>query len=243
MLICLHLLFLDRHHLVLDNSFLVSDDSSPPSTPNTPPPSPVYSRQIQRRHSEYTFQNHCKTGQFVLKRNHSSSHLEFPKLNSVDRNKLTKWSEYSVRRSLTKFRTRKSATRLGQRRRSGEKPQTPSRTISNVLQNQYEVCQREEGITRSHRLFAVFYCWSYGWIIDVYYSITDEGRDRSFLKWFLSCVLVTLAAMLVLVLSAVTLYYSNLIIMEFINAFIHFGVFILMLLFGVLGMLAIVNFD
>ena len=151
----------------------------------------------------------------------------------------TNWSEYTVRKSLVKFRTRRSAKRWSGRKKFCR---TPSNKIKQVLDNVYDISRNEEA-TVGERLIAVLYSWFYGWIIDVYYSLTDEGREKSFVKWSLASLMVTAAAILLTALVAVGLYFFNFFLLSLMNAGLLFATTLVSVGITFLGFLAIYNYD
>ena len=238
-----------RHHLVLDHRV-----NSSPTGPLTSVLQP--SKSFRRYSAEY--QRFTK-----VRRRWSSTDLLRPTPNTTaqrppsllrptpprrqssqessasDSSSPTNWSEYTVRKSLVKFRTRRSAQRWSGRKQFSR---TPSNTIKRVLDNVYDISRSNEA-TFGEKLIAVLYCWYYGWITDVYYSLTDEGREKSFLKWSLANVLVTGAAILLTTLVALGLYCFNFLLLSLMNAGLLFAT--VLVAFGItfLGFLAIYNYD
>lgn len=174
-----------------------------------------------------------------LSRQGSCNSLSSIESTSSDLSSPANWPEYAVRKSLVKFRNRRSAQRWSGRRKL---TRAPSNTIKRVLDNVYSV-SKDERATPSTRMMAVLYSWFYGWIIDVYYLLTDEGRERSFMKWALSSILVTCAAMVLMVLAAFALYHINFFMLTLMNAGLYFSTTLLVSGIGVLGFLAVLNYD
>ena len=155
--------------------------------------------------------------------------------------RLTTWTEDAIRRSLVKFRTRKSATRSSPRRRSSQ-PRVPSRTIKTVLNNGIDVFTSEKSLS-GERLMAVLYCWFYSWIIGLYYSFSDDGHNRSFLRWMLATVMVTAGTLLLVALAVIVFFYANSFLFVLTSAALYFLGAVFGFLFIILGVLAVVNFN
>ncbi len=118
------------------------------------------------------------------------------------------WTEFTARKSVVKFRNRKSVSSRS-RHGSGEGAcsSAPSALVQQVLRDQYEICREQEERLAS-RIMAVFYCWFFGWVMDVYGALTNSCTDHSFWRWVLSCLMVTGTTLLVTVLAAMGLHAS-----------------------------------
>ena len=157
-------------------------------------------------------------------------------LTLTDLNQIS-WSEYTARRSLVKFRNRRKAS---QKPHNNTSDVPPSHMARRVLCNQYEVCRREE-TNLSERIMAVFYCWFFGWIMDVYNTLTRQDIQRSFVKWLLSCVLVTLAVTTFIGLIAVVVHAILIVsvsLLHSVNAFITFITVLFILGLGITTILS-----
>ena len=82
-----------------------------------------------------------------------------------------------------------------------------------------------------------------GGITDIYYSLTDEGREKSFIKWSLASVMVTGAAILLTTLVALGLYCFNFFLLSLMNAGLLFATVLVAVGITFLGLLAIYNYD
>ena len=154
-----------------------------------------------------------------------------------------KWPEYTVRKSLVKFRTRRSAKRWSGRSRSfPRRSRAPSATINRVLDNVYDI-SRSEDARAGAKLVAVFYSWFFGSIIDLYYSLTDDGRERSLVKWMLASALVTATALLLAFLVAVGLYLFNFLLLRLLNAGLLFATVLVSAGICFLGVFAVYNYN
>lgn len=228
------MLYFFRHHLVLDHT-LTAQSSGPLVSVLQP------SRSFKKYTAEY--QKFSK-----IRRRWSSYDLRSTPVRrqssqessaSDSTSSSTSWSEYTVRKSLVKFRSRKSAKRWSGRRKFGR---TPSNTIKQVLDNVLDISKSQEA-TFGERLFAVLYSWFYGWIIDVYNSLSDEGREKSFIKWSLASLLVTGASIVLTILLALGMYCFNFFVLSLMNAGLIFATIMVALGITSLGFLAIYNYD
>jgi hypothetical protein len=148
------------------------------------------------------------------------------------------WSEYTARRSLVKFRNRRMASQRS-RDQIGDVP--PSQMAVRVLCSQYEVCRSSEKRI-PERIMAVFYCWFFGWITDVYGSLTHGGTERSFVKWLLSCILVTMAVTGCIVLAATTAHCTVVLFASLLHSFSAFVAFITVIFVLGLGIITIFSY-
>lgn len=209
---------------------LPSDTTSAPQTPAVSTHDSWAPPTLRRRHSELNLRVRHGSG---------GSERKLPRFSCASRPvSLVNWSEYTVRKSLVKFRTRKSV-RHGRR---GELRRPPSQTIKTVLENRYELC-RHDSVPFEERLWAVVLSWFYGWIIDLYYIFTDEGRQRSFFLWLLASLLVTMATVSVLAAATFAFYYVNLFLLHIFNSVISFCFLLLTTMFCTLAVVAVLRFD
>lgn len=197
------------------------------STPGSPPDSP----DLTRSHSEDVFvfekTNYgTRTYQNVHALDHGQEHE-------------SSWTEYTARKAVVRFRTRRSAK--GRTRYSS--PYTPpSKLVRKVLHNQYDIARRED--TRMvDKIMAVFYCWYFGWISDVYSIFSTNENHYAFIKWTLSCLLVTGATQLVLVLLTALLFFILQFVMSVLEASLWFGLTVAAVFVCMLGAVAIINYD
>lgn len=150
------------------------------------------------------------------------------------------WSEYTARRSVVKYRNRNSAKRSS--RRSSRINASPSPLLQRVLREQYSVA-RSQGSQSSDRLMAVFYCWFFGWIYDVYHALSNNGRDGAFWKWTFSCLLVTSASLLVMALAGCLLYLALAAFTVLLRASLHFVTALTLFFVLILGMVSILSYS
>lgn len=247
------LFFLCSHQLVMDlfsqSESASENGDSPPSSPSVhpshqyrafPTSTPTRRRSSPGLRRTQSYQDGLNASPNYHANFHSRRPSRFD-LCRTETSRLTSWSEFTVRKTLVRFRTRKTAIKRQMRRLSGQR-HIPSETIKSVLDHGYEVCKSPEASFTS-RLIAVFYCWFYSWIMDVYSHFTDEGTKRSFFKWMLATILVTSGAILVVGLGSFALHQVNFLILLLLNAGVQYLTFLLIFTISVLGTLAIVNYD
>ncbi len=176
-------------------------------------------------------------GQFNFERDTASAHLSEQSSSSSGENELN-WSEYSARKGIVRFRSRKSA----QERRTPVPYSTPSKLVHKVFHNQYEIA-RSPDTRLVDKLMAIFYCWYFGWLTDVYNSLTSYGQDRSPVRWSISCMLVSIATVLVATLLVAVLFITLQFVMSILEAGLWFVLTIVTIFIFCLCAIAIVNFD
>ncbi len=120
--------------------------------------------------------------------------------------------------------------------------QTPSRVVERVLDNVYDI-SREQRTTFGERIVAVLYSWFYGSIVALYFSLTDDGREKSFIKWCLASSLVTGSCLLLLALAAGGLHAFNLFLWKLLDAGLVFGTVMVSVSVVLLGGVAICTYN
>ena len=212
----------------------ISNNKSSYSEPNTP-----QIRGYRAFSQDCTFERtayDCSNTQLQFTDNYNS--LSSSSSSSSSSQHELNWSEYSARKAIVRFRTRKSA----QERRTPVPCTGPSKLVHKVFHNQYDIA-RSPHTRLVDKLMAVFYCWYFGWLTDVYNYLTSYGRDRSLVRWVISCVLVSSATMLVAALLIASLFFSLQFVMSVLEASLWFAMTIVSVFVFCLCAIAIFNFD
>ena len=188
----------------------------------------------------------------VQKRRHSSDLLEtsaikheqlrrsssFSQSTRPQKRTISDWSEYSARRSIVKFRSRKTQ-KMNISKNDFHSPPSP---VQEVLQEQYHLAS-SLNTNVGERLLAVVYCWFFGWMDSVHSALTTHANCSGRLAWTLSCLLVTIVATISLTVLAAILNLAITFVAFMIQAGLRYFSFLLLTLVLFLGLTAIFRFD
>ena len=156
----------------------------------------------------------------------------------------TSWVAYPARRSFVRFRKRSSAKRRRSfERRVSTTRRPPSQLLQNVLRSQYDVCCRRRDDLLPDRLAAIFYCWFLGWVADVYDSFSDAGGEPSFSRWTLACIIISMAALFVVVLAVAIMVSFIQFVFEVMMSALYFGAMLVVVVVIIVTCISIANFD